>query len=455
MSSPATPGTTAPDRSSVMRTLVATGAGNAAEWFDWAIYATFASFIASQLFSHADPASAFLATLAVFAVGFAARPLGGFFFGWIGDKLGRKTSLVLCVLLASFGSLIIAFCPTYDAVGAWSSVILLVARIIQGLAHGGELPSAQTYLSEMAPKERRGLWSSLIYFSGTLGIMAGTFIGAILSTVMTEEQMSSIGWRIPFLVGAVIGLFALYMRTKLEETEAFEEAAGPGHHPGHAVRPASENVFRQLAANWRQAAKVIGLTVGLTVVYYVWGVSTPAYAIHELGIDASGALWAGVAANVVFLIALPLWGRLSDRIGRKPVLIISGVGSAVCFFPATLIVRDSAVQLAAGMAIMLVFISASAAIVPATYAELFPTTIRTMGVAIPYAICVAAFGGTAAYLQAGMNAWFGDAGPTIFGVYTIVLLCIGLATVFTLRETKGIDLRLPSPPRQKSTTAAG
>lgn len=445
--------TPAADRSTVMRTLVATGAGNAAEWFDWAIYATFASFIASQLFSHADPTSAFLATLAVFAVGFAARPLGGFVFGWLGDKIGRKTSLVWCVLLASLGSLVIALCPTYDAVGAWSSVILLIARIIQGLAHGGELPSAQTYLSEMAPRERRGLWSSLIYFSGTLGIMAGTFIGAILSTILSEEQMSAIGWRIPFLIGAVIGLFALYMRTKLEETEAFEEAnADGGHHPDAPPRPGPDGVFRQLAANWRQAAKVIGLTMGLTVVYYVWGVSTPAYAIHELGIDAAGALWAGVVANIVFLIALPLWGRLSDRVGRKPVLLISGIGSAVFFFPATLIVRDSAVQLALGMSLMLVFISASAAIVPTTYAELFPTTIRTMGVAIPYAICVAAFGGTAAYLQAGMNAWFGDAGPTIFGVYTIVLLCIGIATVFTLRETKGIDLRQPSPPREKSTT---
>ncbi|WP_372698809.1 MFS transporter [Arthrobacter sp. JSM 101049] len=443
----------ATDRSTVMRTLVATGAGNAAEWFDWAIYATFASFIASQLFSHADPASAFLATLAVFAVGFAARPLGGFFFGWLGDQLGRKTSLVWCVMLASLGSLVIAFCPTYDAVGAWSSVILLVARIVQGLAHGGELPSAQTYLSEMAPRERRGLWSSLIYFSGTLGIMAGTFIGAILSTILSEAQMSSFGWRIPFLIGAVIGLFALYMRTKLEETEAFEEASVEGgRRPEAPAGSAPENVFRQLATNWRQAAKVIGLTVGLTVVYYVWGVSTPAYAIHELGIDATGALWAGVAANVVFLVALPLWGRLSDRIGRKPVLLVSGVGSAVFFFPATLIVRDSAVQLALGMSIMLVFIAASAAIVPSVYAELFPTTIRTMGVAIPYAICVAAFGGTAAYLQAGMNAWFGAAGPTIFGIYTVVLLCIGIGTVFTLRETKGIDLRQPSLPQEKSTT---
>lgn len=425
----------ADERAAVRRTLVATGAGNAAEWFDWAIYATFASFISTQLFSHADPASAFLATLAIFAVGFAARPLGGFFFGWVGDKLGRKASMVLCVALASIGSLIIALCPTYDAVGSWASVILLIARLVQGLAHGGELPSAQTYLSEMAPRERRGLWASLIYFSGTIGILAGTLLGAVLSTAMTQEQMSSFGWRIPFLLGAVIGLFALYMRSKLEETEVFEETQASHGEAAPAVGMAT-----QLRRTWRQAAKVIGLTVGLTVVYYVWGVATPAYAIHTLHIDASAALWAGVAANVVFLIALPLWGRLSDRIGRKPVLLISGIGSAVMFFPATWLVRDSAVQLAFGMALMLVFIAASASIVPAVYAELFPTSIRTIGVAIPYAICVAAFGGTAAYLQAAMGTWFGPAGNTVFGIYTVVLLCIGVATVLTLRETKGVDL---------------
>ncbi len=426
---------TGQSRANVRRTLVATGTGNAAEWFDWAIYATFASFISTQLFSKEDPASAFLATLAIFAVGFAARPLGGFFFGWVGDKLGRKTSLVLCVLLASIGSLIIALTPTYEAIGSWASVILLIARLVQGLAHGGELPSAQTYLSEMAPPQRRGLWASLIYFSGTIGIMVGTLIGAVLSTMLSEEQMSSFGWRIPFLIGAVIGLFALYMRSKLEESEVFEDAKVAPEQDAVVV-----GMFTQLRRNWRQATKVIGLTVGLTVVYYVWGVATPAYAINTLGIEAAGALWAGVVANLVFLIALPLWGRLSDRIGRKPVLVISGLGSAAMFFPATWLVQDSAVQLAVAMSLMLVFIAASAAIVPAVYAELFPTSIRTVGVAIPYALCVAAFGGTAAYLQAAMGTWFGEVGNTVFGIYTVVLLCIGVATALTLRETKGVDL---------------
>ncbi|MCD5344788.1 MFS transporter, partial [Arthrobacter sp. AK04] len=204
--------------------------------------------------------------------------------------------------------------------------------------------------------------------------------------------------------------------------------------------PPHSSLFTDLARHWRQALQVIGLTVGLTVAYYVWGVSTPAYAINVLKIDATEALWAGVAANLVFIVALPLWGRLSDRIGRKPVLLISGIGSALTFFPATWFVQNSAMQLGLAMSAMLVFIAASASIMPAVYSELFPTAVRTIGVAIPYALCVAAFGGTAAYLQAGFSIWFGPGGPTVFGVYTIVLLLIGAATALSLRESRGIDL---------------
>ncbi|WP_139007328.1 MFS transporter [Arthrobacter crystallopoietes] len=432
---------TRPPRSTTIKTLIGTGAGNAVEWYDWAIYATFASFIASQLFSKQDPSSAFLATLAIFAVGFVARPLGGFIFGWIGDKVGRKASMTLCVGLASLGSLAIGLTPTYDSIGAGASLMLLVARLIQGLAHGGELPSAQTYLSEMAPSSRRGYWASLIYASGTVGILFGTLLGAVLSSAMPESAMAAYGWRIPFLLGAVFGLVALIMRSRMEESELFKSEAAahdpvvPGHHA-----PARGGLFTDLARHWRQALQVIGLTVGLTVAYYVWGVSTPAYAINVLKIDAAEALWAGVAANLVFIVALPLWGRLSDRIGRKPVLLISGIGSALLFFPATWFVRDSALQLGLAMSAMLIFIAGSASIMPAVYSELFPTAVRTIGVAIPYALCVAAFGGTAAYLQAGFGIWFGDAGPTAFALYTIALLLVGTATVLSLREGRGVDL---------------
>ena len=157
-----------------------------------------------------------LSTLAIFAVGFVARPFGGFLFGWIGDRIGRKASMTLAVGLASLGSLLIGIAPTFAAVGALASLMLLVARLIQGLAHGGELPSSQTYLSEMAPKEHRGFWATLIYTSGTVGILVGTLLGAMLNVALSTEDMNAWGWRIPFLIGGALGLYALIMRARHE-----------------------------------------------------------------------------------------------------------------------------------------------------------------------------------------------------------------------------------------------
>ncbi|MDQ1593533.1 MAG: transporter, family, alpha-ketoglutarate permease [Arthrobacter pascens] len=417
------------DRASTRKTVVGTGIGNAVEWYDWAIYATFTPFIASQLFSKSDPASAVLSTLAIFAVGFVARPFGGVLFGWIGDRVGRKASMTLAVGLASLGSLMIGIAPTFAAVGAWASLMLLVARLVQGLAHGGELPSSQTYLSEMAPKEHRGFWATLIYTSGTVGILFGTLLGAILNMALSTEVMNAWGWRVPFLIGAAMGLYALIMRARLHETDVFE---------GETAAEKRAPIWPQIVRYRKQALQVIGLTVGLTVIYYIWGVVAPSYATTALKIDRGEALWAGVIGNIVFIAALPFWGKLSDRIGRKKVLWAGAIGSAVMHFPMTWLLKDSAWQLAVGMSVMLIFIAASAAIVPAVYAELFPTSIRTVGVGVPYSICVALFGGTAPYLQ----QWLGTTLhlPNLFNVYAVVLLAVSAAFVFTLPETRGKDL---------------
>ena len=416
-------------RTAMRKTIVGTGIGNAVEWYDWAIYATFTPFIASQLFSKADPASAVLSTLAIFAVGFVARPFGGFLFGWIGDRVGRKTSMTLAVGLASLGSLMIGIAPTFASIGAWASLMLLVARLVQGLAHGGELPSSQTYLSEMAPKEKRGFWATLIYTSGTVGILFGTLLGAVLNMALSTEAMNAWGWRIPFLIGAALGLYALIMRSRLHETEAFESESGQAKRAP---------IWPQIVRHRKQALQVIGLTVGLTVIYYIWGVVAPSYATTALKIDRGEALWAGVVGNIVFIAALPVWGKLSDRIGRKKVLWSGAIGSAVMHFPMTWLLKDSAWQLAVSMSVMLIFIAASAAIVPAVYAELFPTSIRTVGVGVPYSICVALFGGTAPYLQ----QWLGTTlhMPDLFNMYAVLLLVVSAAFVFTIPETKGKDL---------------
>ncbi|WP_020661985.1 MFS transporter [Amycolatopsis benzoatilytica] len=418
-----------PDR---RRTLFGLGAGNAMEWFDWNIYATFASFFASQFFNAHSAVSALLSTLAVFAVGFAARPLGGLVFGWISDRKGRQLSMALTVAIAAGGSLVIGFSPTYGQIGVGASVILVVARLAQGLAHGGELPSAQTYIAEVAPASRRGLWSSLIYFSGTCGVLAGTLMGAVLSGVLTHEQMLSFGWRIPFVVGGIFGLYSLYVRLRMRETGVFLAEAGT------AKKAEKGRIWQAIKQNPKLLAQVVGLTVGATVIYYMWAVAAPSYAITVRGVNPTGALWAGVFANLVFLIALPLWGMLSDRIGRKPVLFLATGGLLVLSYPLNAMVGHEAWQLFLAMSIALVFMAGFSSVGPAVYAEIFPTRIRTVGVGVPYSIAVAAFGGTAPYLQ----TLFAEQGhPTLFVAYGMVLAVISTAVIFTLPETRGVDLR--------------
>ncbi|MDO5746148.1 MAG: MFS transporter [Actinomycetaceae bacterium] len=407
-------------------TLLGTGVGNALEWFDWTIYATFAVYISQQLFDDSHPASAFLLTMAVFAVGFIARPFGGFLFGWLADRIGRKQSLTTAVMFASAGSLMIAVCPPYASFGVLASAFLLLARLIQGLAHGGELPSAQTYLAEQAPRKKRGLWASTIYITGTIGIVAGISLGLALNQALNVEQMETWGWRIPFLLGGIFGLFALWMRSRMDESEIFEEE----HDQIVAIK---ENVVISVARNWRTALQVIGMTSGLTVAYYVWAVVMPSAAQNSFGYSANESFVATIIANLVFIIALPLWGWASDYIGRKPTMLISLIGNAVMYLPLFWWMEQSKsiMVLIIAVSIQLVLLAAFLGHAPATYAEMFTTDQRASGFGIPYAIAIACFGGTAGYIMAWMN------NNTHFALYSIVLLCISAATVLTLPETKG------------------
>lgn len=422
------PPATRTEKQSTFKTIAGTGVGNALEWYDWNVYATFAVFFSTQVFNNDDPASAFLATMAVFAVGFVARPFGGFVFGWLADRIGRKESLTVAVLGASLGSLIIALTPTYASVGWVASAILVTARLIQGLAHGGELPSAQTYLAEHAPHDKRGFWASSIYVTGTLGILTGMVMGLVLETSLTEAQMLAWGWRIPFFVGAVLGLFALWMRLKMDESEVFE-AAKEG-------REIKENVFVSVAKNWRTALQVIGMTCGLTVSYYVWAVTMPSLAQKSFGYTPTDAFTATIVSNIVFIAALPVWGIVSDKIGRKPTMLIALLGSAITYIPLVKWIESSHTVgvLIAAISLQLIFLAAFLGHAPATYAEMFTTEQRASGFGIPYAIAIAAFGGTAAAIM----TWMGDAYQ--FAIYSIVLLLVSSATILTLPETKGKNL---------------
>ncbi|MEU4060740.1 MFS transporter [Rhodococcus qingshengii] len=423
-----TPDTTGASSAPSQRTnLLGTAMGNALEWFDWCIFAVFAPFFATQFFDKNDRASAFLSTLAVFAVGFAARPIGSILFGWISDRTGRKNAMAATVATSAFGGILIAVSPNYASIGVGASLILVVARLIQGLGHGGEVPSAQTYLSEIAPRERRGFWSSLIYASGMFGNMLGILLGVALTAALTSSQMSEFGWRIPFAVGGILGILALVMRYRMKESDVFESKPS-------RMKP---RVWPELMKHQKQVLQIIGMTAGMTVAVYTWAISAPGYSIAVLGTDPNAALWAGVAATVVLIVALPFWGKLSDKIGRKPVLLISTIGSAAALYPASSIMQGEAWQLAVAMGMVVFLLAAALSIIPAATAEMFPTGIRTIGVGLPMAVTTATFGGTAPYLQTWMSIHLDS---NIYTGYVVIFLVISAITCATLPETNQKNL---------------
>ncbi|MEN0134648.1 MAG: MFS transporter [Rhodococcus sp. (in: high G+C Gram-positive bacteria)] len=412
------------------RTLVSLGAGVAIEWYDWSVYATFSVFFAAQFFAGSGSA-ALLKTLAVFAAGFIARPIGGFVLGWLADRRGRKFAMMWSISLAAGGSLVIGLTPTVSSIGVLAPIILVSARLLQGLGTGGEVPTAQTYLAEAAPPRTRGLWSSAMYISISIAVLFGTLLGALLSELLTKDQMFAFGWRIPFLLGGALGLVIVILRSALPETEAFENTqANDSHQAGYSI-------WKEIRRHPRLQIRVVCFCVGGTVIYYVWAVATPAFAIAERGIDPTSALWAGSIAMVLFMVALPLWGALSDRIGRRPVLLTSFLSLIALMFPLNWLIRESAWQLLLAMAVALIFIAGLASITPAVLAEMFPTRIRAAGTGVPYSIATAIFGGTAPYLLSLFDQLHM---PAAFNLYVMGLMAVSAVAVWLMPETRAISL---------------
>lgn len=409
------------------RAVVTIGIGNTLEWYDWTIYAIFAPFFASQFFDPGNATASMLATLAVFAAGFLMRPLGGIAFGWLGDRYGRRPALTTAMILVAVGSLIIGISPTHAHVGVLASALLLLARLLQGLAHGGEVTSSYTYLAEIAPARRRGLWSSSLYVFVTIGILAATLLGAVLSATLHKDAMVSWGWRIPFLIGALLGLVALYLRRNLAETSHFRSAQS-----GRGV-----SLWQGLREHRGAVLRLGAIQISGSVAYYAWGVAAPSYAISVYHVPATSSLIASVVANLVFIAALVAAGAISDRIGRKPLMLAYLIGFPLIAFPVTWLLGPSAWRLGLAMSIALAFLACATAIVPAYFAELLPSRIRALGIGIPISVAAALFGGTAPYLQ----MWFAASGaPSLFTVYTIATVLIGLAGVLPSPETRGTEL---------------
>lgn len=416
-----------------VKDLVAVNIGNAIEWFDWNVYAIFAPFFAVQFFSSRDPLSAMLATLAIFGVGFLMRPIGGWVFGLIADKKGRRFSLTLAILLAAAGSLLIAVAPTFAQVGVAASAILLFARLVQGLSHGGETGSAFTYLAEIAPARKRGLWASTPWIGVALGTMTATGLGVLFTTLFTTEQMNAFGWRIPFLVGAALGIYGLLIRFRMAESEVYERQE---QEPAHSL--SLKDTWRTLVEH-RTAVKYIAiLAMSGVVIFYTWFIFAPSYATTVHGVPASQALLAGLLGQAVFLLLVPVMGSLSDRIGRRKMVFGYTIGFAVLAFPLEWILGPSALQLFLAMALASVILAVCCAPLGAIFTELVPTRVRATVVGITYGGFSAIFGGSAPYL----NTWLSSMGMHhLFVVCLIGLSLITAAVCRRMPDTKGIDIR--------------
>lgn len=417
------------------RVILGVGVGNALEWYDWTAYSIFAAYFAHQFFHTEDPITALLGTLAVFAVGFFMRPLGGIFFGWLADRSGRRSAMTLAMLITAGGSFLIGVSPTYETVGPLAAIFLLVGRLLQGIGHGGEVVSSFTYITEMAPKKSRGLWSSSVFIFVTLGVLAAVLLSATLTSTIGVEALKSWAWRIPFILGGVLGIYALYLRKTLDETPMFK-----AQKQSSTPRLKGKQFWAEVWKYRLACLRVFALSAGGTVLYYVWAVMAPTFAISSLGMPPESVMWVGVVANLFLILCLFMWGYLSDRFGRKLNWYVFSIGSMICILPLTQIFtggEGEVWRLAVFMGVGVLLISAPTAIMPAFFPEQFPTHIRAIAMGMPYAIAGAITGGTAPYLQ----AWLHSIQLAHYFDYYLIGLCALtlIATIFS-PETRGKDL---------------
>ena len=409
-----------------LRSIFSGSAGNLVEYFDWYVYASFSLYFAPVFFPSGSQTVQLMNTAAVFAIGFLVRPIGGLLLGHLADRTGRKTALILSVLLMGGGSLLIVVTPGYARIGALAPALLLFARVLQGISLGGEYGASATYLSEIAPANRRGLYSSFQYVTIIMGQLLALGLLMVLQRALSTDELSDWGWRVPFLIGAVLSACALYLRRTMDEPAVFTRARVASSRPGGLM---------ELLRYPRELFTVLALTAGGTVSFYCFTTYMQKYLVNTTGFSINDATLISSLALLVFIALQPLVGWLSDLTGRRPMLITFGALGTLFTVPIlSALAKPQSFASALGWYLAGVLITTGYTSINAIFkAELFPVHVRALGVALPFAIGVSVFGGTAEYValvlkNAGHESWF------YYYVSALAFCC--LVVSLTMHDTK-------------------
>ena len=408
-----------------LRSIFGGSIGNLIEWYDFYVYNFFALYFAKSFFPNASPTVQLLNTFGIYALGFLIRPIGGWVLGVYADRAGRKAALTFSVTLMCAGSALIAIAPTYATLGVGAPILLLAARLIQGISLGGEYGTSATYLSEIAVSKHRGFYSAFQYVTLIGGQVLGSLTLLVMQQAYTGQQLEAWGWRIPFAIGALLSLFGLYLRRNLAETEAFQKAA--------ATRKGSP--IRELLKHPKAILLVFGLTMGGTTAFYTYTTYMPTFLVNTVKLSRDQATQISFITLVIYAALQPVFGAISDKIGRRPVLMWFGILGTLGTVPMLTTLGGTHDYFTAFCLIMgaLLVVSGYTSINAVVKAELFPAGVRALGVGLPYAVAASVFGGTAPYIA----LWFKDGGhESWFYWYVTLLIFLSLLVYTFMGDTK-------------------
>jgi MHS family proline/betaine transporter-like MFS transporter len=420
-----------PDR--VLRRAVgASMIGNATEWYDYGVYA----YLVSELTHNFFPGRyGTLATLLVYAVSFVLRPLGGIVWGPLGDRIGRKRVMAMTITLMAVGTALVGALPSYQSVGIWAPILLILLRVIQGFSTGGEYGGAATFMAEYAPDAKRGFWGSFLEFGTLLGFSGGIAITLLLRATLSESDMNSWGWRIPFLIGLPLGLIGLYLRTRMEDSPVFRELQDK-----QEVEAEAKSALKDLVRlYWVPIVRLFGLVTALNIADYTLLTYMPTYMSGSLGLSATSSDVVVLIGQLTMMALIWVAGATSDHVGRKPLWWFSLIAIFVLAVPAFWIMGKGVGWAIVGFTVLGLIFLPQLGTISATFPAMFPAHVRYAGMAISYNVATAAFGGTASYVNDAMVSATGNRLMPAF--YLMLAMVVGMVALVKVPETAGLSIR--------------